>query len=106
MLIQKENYLKNIKNITIFQEPKYAKSNYWLQTIILDNKISHLKERILEKANNLGFSMRPIWKPLHKLDKFKLCPRMEMKTTENLEKRILNLPSSVYLSKETKNYEK
>ena len=97
---------KNIKDIVIFQEPKYAKSNYWLQTIILDNKISHLKEKILEKANNLGFSIRPIWKPLHKLDKFKLCPRMEMKITENLEKRILNLPSSVYLLKNIRNYAK
>ena len=97
---------KDIKDVAIFQEPKYAKSNYWLQTIILDNKISHLKEKILEKANNLGFSIRPIWKPLHKLDKFKLCPRMEMKTTENLEKRILNLPSSVYLLKSIRNYAK
>ena len=97
---------KNIKDIAIFQEPKYAKSNYWLQTIILDNKISHLKEKILEKANNLGFSIRPIWKPLHKLNKFKLCPRMEMKITENLEKRILNLPSSVYLLKNIRNYAK
>ena len=97
---------KNINDITIFQEPKYAKSNYWLQTIILDNKISSLKEKILEKANNLGFSMRPVWKPLHQLKKFKSYPRMEMKTTENLEKRILNLPSSVYLLKNIEKYGK
>ena len=97
---------RNINDVTIFQEPKYAKSNYWLQTIILDNKISYLKEKILEKINNLGFSIRPVWKPLHKLDKFKSYPRMEMKITENLEKRILNLPSSVYLIKKISNYEK
>jgi perosamine synthetase len=96
----------NLKDIKVFQEPKNARSNYWLQTIILDNKISYLKDKILEKTNNLGFSVRPVWKPLHKLNKFKSYPRMEMKVTNNLEKRILNLPSSVYLSKETKNYEK
>ena len=96
----------NLKDIKVFQEPKNARSNYWLQTIILDNKISYLKDKILEKTNNLGFSVRPVWKPLHKLNKFKSYPRMEMKVTNNLEKRILNLPSSIYLSKEIKNYEK
>ena len=96
----------NLKDIKVFQEPKNARSNYWLQTIILDNKISYLKDKILEKTNNLGFSVRPVWKPLHKLNKFKSYPRMEMKVTNNLEKRILNLPSSVYLVKEIKNYKK
>ena len=96
----------NLKDIKVLQEPKNARSNYWLQTIILDNKISYLKDKILEKTNNLGFSVRPVWKPLHKLNKFKSYPRMEMKVTNNLEKRILNLPSSIYLSKEIKNYEK
>jgi len=96
----------NLKDIKVFQERKNARSNYWLQTIILDNKISYLKDKILEKTNNLGFSVRPVWKPLHKLKKFKSYPRMEMKVTNNLEKRILNLPSSTCLLKEIRNNEK
>ena len=96
----------NLKDIKVFQERKNARSNYWLQTIILDNKISYLKDKILEKTNNLGFSVRPVWKPLHKLNKFKSYPRMEMKVTNNLEKRILNLPSSTCLLKEIRNNEK
>lgn len=97
---------KNISDIKIFQEPVSARSNYWLQTLILSNKIYNLKDIILQKTNNLGFSTRPVWKPLHKLQKFKKFPRMNLNLTENLDKRIINLPSSVYLASHMENYER
>ena len=35
--------LKGINGISLFKEPKNAKSNYWLQTLILDKKIQNLR---------------------------------------------------------------
>ena len=88
----------NTKEIKILKEPKNAKSNYWLQTLILDKKISKYRDQILNNLNKSGYLLRPVWKPLHKLSYLKNCPKMKLSTTENLEMRIINLPSSAYLS--------
>ena len=48
--------------------------------------------------NDKGFSARPVWKPLHKLKHLKTCPKMNLTVTEDLEARIINLPSSAYLA--------
>ena len=43
-------YSKNFNNligIRIFREGKNLKSNYWLQTLILDNKYKNLKNKLL-----------------------------------------------------------
>ena len=96
-LLKMSRYLRSCWRIVLPNEDHFGRSKI---------AISSLKEKILEKANNLGFSMRPVWKPLHQLKKFKSYPRMEMKITENLEKKILNLPSSVYLLKNIEKYGK
>jgi len=93
-----ESTFKHIKEIRILKEPKNAKSNYWLQTIILDKKVSKHRDQILNNLNKTGYLLRPVWKPLHKLNHLKNCPKMKLSTTENLEMRIINLPSSAYLS--------
>lgn len=93
-----ESSFKSIKEIKILKEPKNAKSNYWLQTLILDKKISKYRDQILNNLNKSGYLLRPVWKPLHKLSYLKNCPKMKLSTTENLEMRIINLPSSAYLS--------
>jgi len=93
-------YLKAFENISgarFFAEPNYAKSNYWLNALILEDKYSNRLGELLEMTNNLGFSTRPVWTPLHKLPMFQDSPRMDLVVVENLEKRIINLPSSALL---------
>ena len=47
--------LKGINGISLFKEPKNAKSNYWLQTLILDKKYSKFKNRILKEFHKKSF---------------------------------------------------
>jgi len=83
-----------IEGIEVFAEPAKSQSNYWLQTLVLDEKTSNLKDKILEATNNAGFMTRPAWRLLHKLPMYRNCPRSELCVAEDLERSIINLPSS------------
>jgi perosamine synthetase len=90
--------LVNISEITLIKEPAYAKSNYWLQTILLSESAAMYMEDILARSNASGLATRPIWEPLHKLPHFANFPRMNLEVAENLSTRIINIPSSSYLA--------
>ena len=92
-----KNVLAGIEGIAVFTEPPGSSSNYWLQTLILEEKNSNLRDKILEATNNAGLMTRPAWRLLHKLPMYRNCPRSELSVAESLERRIINLPSSARL---------
>lgn len=92
--------LKNIKGITVFKEANFAKSNYWLNTLILDEEMTVLRDDILAETNANGIMTRPIWTCMHKLKMFNECPKMDLSVAEYLQKLSINIPSSVTLGDE------
>ena len=88
---------EHIAGVHYFTEPDYAKSNYWLNVLILDDNLAYQRDELLEMSNNLGITTRPVWTLMHRLPMFQECPRMDLSISENLEKRIINLPSSATL---------
>ena len=88
------NIFKNFKEFEFFTESKDCSSNHWLNTIILKTNSMSLRNTVLKKLNNSGIQARPCWKLLHKHKQFFDCPKMELKITEKLEKKIINIPSS------------
>ena len=96
-----EKYLEKISpidGIRLLSEPQNCSSNYWLQTIILDEANLAVRNEILAILNDAGLMSRPVWTGIHKMNPFQDCPRMDMNTTDCLEKRIINLPSSSFLN--------
>ena len=89
--------LSQIGGVSLMQEPQNCSSNYWLQTITLDNPHLDLRNEILTVLNEVGLMSRPTWTGLHKLDHYKDNPRMDMEIIESLEKRIINIPSSSFI---------
>lgn len=95
-----EKYRKafeSIEGVTFFVEPDFARSNYWLNTLLLDKRIAGRRDDLLEMTNGLGIMTRPAWRLMHKLSMFKDCPRMDLSVAESLEQRLVNIPSSVML---------
>lgn len=78
----------------ILREPSGAESNYWLNTLILDEGCEGLQEDVLQAANDAGFMVRPLWTPMHRLPMFKGAPAMDLSVCESLSARVVNLPSS------------
>jgi perosamine synthetase len=86
--------LRDVSGINLFVEPINSKSNYWLQTLLLDEEDLDKRDMILESTNAAGLMTRPAWKLISKLEPFKNYPSMDLNCALSLEKRIINIPSS------------
>ena len=78
-----------------FKEPKNSKSNYWLNSIVLKNK--HQRDKFLEETNFNGVMTRPIWILMNKLPMFKGAQCDDLKNSEWLDERVVNIPSGATL---------
>lgn len=88
---------QNIDGVRFFTEPPLSKSNYWLNVLLLDEANIEQRNDLLEKTNNVEIMTRPVWTLLNKLAMFRDCPRMDLSCAENLEARLINIPSSAFL---------
>ena len=84
----------NIKGIKLFEEPEHSQSNYWLQTIILNDQNMVKQDVILSLLNDRGYVSRPSWELLMNLTPFALNPSSDLSTAISLSKRIINIPSN------------
>jgi aminotransferase in exopolysaccharide biosynthesis len=87
-----------LEGIKIFGEPAGTRSNYWLQTLILDRDLSIAGEEIIETLNKVGIMARPAWNLLPTLRPFLDCPQAPLPVAESLAQRIVNIPSSAGLA--------
>ncbi len=83
-----------IKGVSLMTEPEYAKSNFWLNTLLLDHPDTALLEEVLGRTNDAGIQTRPAWKLMHHLPMYTTCPAMDLGCAQSLAHRIINLPSS------------
>ena len=82
-------------DIHFVTDPENAKSNYWLNSIILKSKDQ--RSLFLDETNSQGIMTRPIWILMNKLPMFKEAQCGDLTNAEWLEERVVNLPSSVIL---------
>jgi len=89
------NAFANVEGLSVVEEPEYCESNYWLQTLLLDENHVSQRDLLLSEFNNAGYGSRPAWKLLSHLKPYLTCPSMELPVAESLSKRLLNIPSGV-----------
>ena len=80
-------------DVEFVTEPSKARSNYWLNAIILSS--IEARNGFLATTNDNGVVTRPMWTPMHTLPMFRKCFRSNLDATENIESRLVCLPSSV-----------
>lgn len=98
-----ERYRKvfsGVEGVSFFKEPRFARSNYWLNVLLLDEDYSGEKDKLLEQTNAMGIMTRPAWTLMHKLAIYQDCPKMDLSAAESIERRLINIPSSVFLGEE------
>jgi perosamine synthetase len=89
--------LAGISGVRFFTEPSFARSNYWLNALVLDRAAASQRARLLEVTHAAGIGTRPAWTLMHRLPMFAACPRMDLSVAEDLEARLVNLPSTATL---------
>ncbi|MGJ3220423.1 aminotransferase LegC [Campylobacter coli] len=91
-----KDFFKNHDKCKFIDEKSNEKSNFWLNTLLFKNE--NLRNIFLEECLKNNIFVRPIWKSLPSLKAFQNCQSNELINTKNLEKRLINLPSSVRIA--------
>ena len=87
-----------MKGVTVFTEPIFGKSNYWLNVLLLDEDLSKERDSLLELLNAQGIMARPTWTLMHELQIYNDCPKMDdLSVAQNLSSCLINIPSSPHL---------
>lgn len=79
-----------IEHIT---DPAHCHSNYWLNAILLKDRAE--RDQFLDETNSAGVMTRPIWTLLHKLPMFENAVVGDLTVSQEMEDRLVNIPSSV-----------
>jgi perosamine synthetase len=77
------------------KEPPQANSNYWLNTLVLEDK--QARENFLKDLNEAGVMSRPVWRLMNELPMFSDCQSADLSNAKWLEERVVNIPSSARL---------
>ena len=91
---------EGIKGVRFFVEPSFARSNYWLNTLLLDEESAQFRDAVLEATNAAGIATRPLWTLINKLRMYEGSPSMGLSVASGLEAGAINLPSSAILGED------
>ena len=86
------------EGLRLFKEAPFARSNYWLNAVLLDPEFADDRDALLAALHDNGILCRPAWTPMHRLPMYRDCPRASLPVAEDLERRLVTLPSSPRLA--------
>jgi aminotransferase in exopolysaccharide biosynthesis len=91
-----KTFFQTIDDISFFDEPPNCQSNFWLNVITLKNREE--RDNFLQYSNDNNVMTRPVWTLMNRLPMFEDCQTDDLANTKWFEDRIVNLPSSVYIT--------
>jgi perosamine synthetase len=86
-----------VDGVRFVTEPPFARSNYWLNALLLDEAHAAERDPLLEAAFASGIMTRPPWTLMNNLPMYEASPRMDLAVAESIERRLVNIPSSASL---------
>jgi perosamine synthetase len=87
--------LGRLDGVTPFVEAAWARSTYWMASILLDEGRCRDVRALLRDLNAAGIQARPLWRPLHRQPAFQRAQSGPVSVAERLYARGLSLPCSV-----------
>ena len=81
-----------IEGIEFVSEPEECLSNYWLNSLLFSSLIE--RDEFLQITNQLKITTRPAWTLMSNLPMHEQTIRANLKVANEIESRLVNLPSS------------
>jgi perosamine synthetase len=94
LALKYEAAFQNSNAFRFVREPEGTSSNYWLNSILLAPELADSRDDILESVNAAGFGVRPVWTLIPKLKMYEGSPKMDLACANDIERRLINIPSS------------
>jgi perosamine synthetase len=92
-----EKFLKPCKGITLQPEMPWAKTVYWLHSILVENDFRSNRDLLMQQLTSEGIDSRPFFVPMNELPMYK---QDGFAVASELSKKGINLPSSTLLSED------
>jgi perosamine synthetase len=92
--------LAGVPGVTVFTEAPWARSTYWMTSIMLDGRRGPDVRGLLLGLNAAGVGARSLWRPLNSQPVFKAAQSYEVEVAARLYDRGLSLPCSVGITPE------
>ncbi len=89
-----KNHFKNENEFKLIIPINEKGCNFWLNTIYLKHSTLKIRNKIIRDLNNKKIAARPVWKLMKKINYLSKYPSMNLKNSNFLEKRLINIPSS------------
>ena len=91
----------DLAGVTMMPEASWARSIFWLNTVLIDEKDYGEDNRtLMKRLARRGIQARPLWEPLHRSQALKGMQCVGGKIADDLNRRALSLPSSVGMTQE------
>jgi perosamine synthetase len=87
--------LAGVPGVTVFTEAPWARSTYWMTSVLLDGRRGPDVRGLLRGLNAAGIGARPLWRPLNSQPVFKTAQSYQVEVAARLYERGLSLPCSV-----------
>ena len=94
-LAQKYKEFFNSIGIEFITEPEYAKSNFWLNAILLDDKMQ--RDEFLQFMTENKIMARPAWELMHTLPMYQNAQCGDLTNAKYISDRLVNIPSSAII---------
>jgi perosamine synthetase len=87
--------LSEIPYVKGFDEPSHCQSNFWLNALVIDEQAKTTRDEVLTALHEHQIFCRPMWKLMNELSMYCNHPQMPLPISQQIERRMLHLPSSV-----------
>jgi perosamine synthetase len=92
--------LGRVDGVRPFVEAPWARSTYWMASVLLDEGRCPDVAALIRDLNAAGIQARPLWRPLHLQPAFRSAQAAVVSVAERLHARGLSLPCSVGITPE------
>ncbi|HWF89277.1 MAG TPA: LegC family aminotransferase [Pyrinomonadaceae bacterium] len=90
-----------VPGVTMMAEASWARSIFWLNTVLIDEEESGEDSRaLMKRLARRGIQARPLWEPLHRSEALRGVQSVGGEVADEINRRALSLPSSVGMTPE------
>jgi perosamine synthetase len=86
---------RRVSGVTVAGEAAWARSTYWMTSVLLDAGVCPDVRGFLRRLNAAGVGVRPLWRPLHRQPLYAGAQAHRIEVADKLYERGLSLPCSV-----------
>ena len=91
----------SVPGVTMMAEASWARSIFWLNTVLIDEaRYGEDSRALMKRLAGRGIQARPLWEPLHRSQALQGVQNVGGEVADDINRRALSLPSSVGMTPE------